>query len=351
MLFSEYTVKGNKIKNRIVMPPMVTFNLAREDGYVDEKHISYYEKRAKKEIGTIIVEASAIDGDQMPFYQIGLWDDKFIPGLTKLAKVINDNGAFSVIQIHNAGVRAAGKLTKSPYGASPHADYEGSREATKEEIEKIKKDFVSACVRAKKAGFKAIELHGAHGYLLCQFTDSRYNKREDEYGGSLTNRFRLPVEIIKLVREAVGEDYPIYYRYGACVPTIEEGIEGAKMLVEAGVDVLDISYADREDVKKPTDNPDYNYSVYSAKLIKEAVDVPVICVNMISTPERATYLLENGYADFTAIGRELLADYQWAYKAKNGLEINYCNHCKPKCNLNRGNYKCPNLIKAGDTLH
>ena len=351
MLFDGYEIKGNKIKNRIVMPPMVTFMLAKEDGYVTDKHITYYEKRAKSEVGTIIVEAAATDKAQRPFYQLGIWDDKFVEGLSKIAKVINDNDCFSVIQLHNPGVRAAGKLSEHPYGAGAHPDYEGSREVKKEELPKVKEYFVNAAVRAKKAGFKAVELHGAHGYLLCEFTAPNYNKRTDEYGGSLENRFRFPIEVIKAVREAIGEDMPIYYRYGPCVPDIKSGIEGAKMLIDAGVDVLDISYANKEDVTLETDNPDFNYSVYSAKLIKEAVDVPVIAVNMISTPKRAEYLLRNDYADFTAIGRELIADYQWAYKAKNDIPINYCYHCKPKCHMNRGDYKCPNLIKADETLY
>ncbi|WP_294467859.1 NADH:flavin oxidoreductase [uncultured Anaerofustis sp.] len=348
MLFDSFTLKGNLIRNRIVMSPMVTYSLVREDGFIEDKHISYYEKRAKNEVGTIIVEASGIDGNQKAWNQIGVWDDKFIPGLKKLAGAINDNGAFSVIQLHNAGIKA--KIEECPYGPSPLDGY--GREMSKEDIEKSIKDFVNAAVRAKKAGFKAVELHGAHGYLLCEFTLRKYNKRNDEYGfENLEDRYRFPIEVTKAVRKAVGDDYPIYYRMGVNMEDIDDVIKGADMLVNAGVDVLNISSAFDASTSLEDKEHEFNSVTTSAKIIKENVNVPVICVNRISTPKRAEKLLKEGYGDFTAIGRELLSDYQWAYKAKNGIPINYCYHCKPKCRLNGGDNKCPNLIKTGDTLY
>lgn len=348
MLFDSFTLKGNLIRNRIVMSPMVTYSLVREDGFIEDKHISYYEKRAKNEVGTIIVEASGIDGNQKAWNQIGVWDDKFIPGLKKLSGAINDNGAFSVIQLHNAGIKA--KIEECPYGPSPLDGY--GREMSKEDIEKSIKDFVNAAVRAKKAGFKAVELHGAHGYLLCEFTLRKYNKRNDEYGfENLEDRYRFPIEVTKAVRKAVGDDYPIYYRMGVNMEDIDDVIKGADMLVNAGVDVLNISSAFDASTSLEDKEHEFNSVTTSAKIVKENVDVPVICVNRISTPKRAEKLLRECYGDFTAIGRELLSDYQWAYKAKNDIPINYCYHCKPKCRLNGGDNKCPNLIKSGDTLY
>ncbi|WP_290772546.1 NADH:flavin oxidoreductase [Anaerofustis sp.] len=348
LLFDSFLLKGNLIKNRVVMPPMVTYSLVREDGFLDEKHISYYEKRAKKEIGTIIVEASGIDERQKAWNQIGIWDDKFIPGLSKLAKAINDNGAFSVIQIHNAGLKA--KMSPCPYG--PSKLDENTKEMTREDIQNSVKDYTNAAIRAKKAGFKGVEIHGAHGYLLCEFTLEKYNKRTDEYGfKKVEDRYRFPIQVVKSVREALGEDFPIYYRLGVNMEDIEEVKEGAKMLIDAGVDVLDISSAFDASTSLEDKENEFNEVVRSAKIIKECVDVPVIAVNRISTKERAEKLLVNGYCDFTAIGRELLSDYQWAYKAKNDIPINYCYHCKPKCRLNGGDNKCPNLIKSGDSLY
>lgn len=348
MLFDSYTLKGNIIKNRIVMPPMVTYSLVREDGFLDEKHIHYYEKRAKNEIGTIIVEASGIDGNQKAWNQIGIWDDKFITGLSKLAGVINSNGAFSVIQLHNAGLKA--KLSEYPYGPSVIDGY--GREMTKEDIKKSIEDFKNAAIRAKKAGFKAVEIHGAHGYLLCEFTLKKYNKRNDEYGfNSIEDRYRFPIEVVKSVRGAVGDDYPIYYRLGVNMEDIEDVKKGAIMLVDAGVDVLDISSAFDASSSLDDKEHEFNEVVTSAKKIKESVNVPVIAVNRISTPKRAEKLLNMGYCDFTAIGRELLSDYRWAYKAKNNIPINYCYHCKPKCRLNGVDNRCPNLIKNNETLY
>jgi len=348
MLFDSFTLKGHVIKNRVVMAPMVTYSLVREDGYIDDKHIAYYEKRAKNEVGTIIVEASGIDGNQKAWNQIGLWDDKFIPGLSKLADAINKNGAFSVIQIHNAGIKA--RMSECPYGPS---EIEGiGRAMTKEDIKKSVSDYVNAALRAKKAGFKAVELHGAHGYLLCEFTLDKYNKRDDEYGfDNIENRYRFPIEVVRAVRDAVGDDYPIYYRMGVNMEDIDDVLIGANMLIKEGVDVLDISSAFDASTSLEDKENEFNIVTESARIVKENVDIPVICVNRISTPKRAEKLLNKGYADFTAIGRELLSDYQWAYKAKNNLDINYCYHCKPKCRLNGGDNKCPNLIKTGDTLY
>lgn len=348
MLFDSYLLKGNLIKNRVVMPPMVTFSLVREDGFIDEKHISYYEKRAKKEVGTIIVEASGVDGSQKAWNQIGVWDDKFIDDLSKLAAALNSNGAFSVIQLHNAGLKA--KLSECPYGPSVIDGF--GREMTKEDIEKSIDDFKNAALRAKKAGFKAVEIHGAHGYLLCEFTLKKYNKRNDEYGfDNIEDRYRFPLEVVRAVREAVGEDYPIYYRLGVNMDDIEDVKKGAKMLEMAGVDVLDISSAFDASTSLEDKEHEFNEVVTSAKIIKENVNLPVIAVNRISTPDRAEKLLKEGYCDFTAIGRELLSDYRWAYKAKNNIPINYCYHCKPKCKLNGGDNKCPNLIKNNETLY
>lgn len=348
MLFDSFVLKGNVIKNRIVMPPMVTFSLVREDGFIEEKHIRYYAKRAKNEVGTIIVEASGVDGNQKAWNQIGVWDDKFIPGLTQLAKGINENGAFSVIQLHNAGLKA--KMSECPYGPSEIDGY--GREMTKEEIHNSIDDFVKAALRAKKAGFKAVEIHGAHGYLLCEFTLQKYNKRTDEYGfDNVLDRYRFPCEVVKAVRNALGDDYPIYYRLGVNMEDIKDVIKGANMIVDAGVDVLDISSAFDASSNLEDKENEFNEVVRSAKIIRENVDVPVIAVNRISTPDRAKKLLREGYCDFTAIGRELLSDYAWAYKAKNNIPINYCYHCKPKCRLNGGDNKCPNLIKTGETLY
>ena len=123
------------------------------------------------------------------------------------------------------------------------------------------------------------------------------------------------------------------------------------MLTNAGVDVLNISSAFDASTSLEDKEHEFNSVTSSAKIIKENVNIPVICVNRISTPERAEKLLKEGYGDFTAIGRELLSDYRWAYKAKNDIPINYCYHCKPKCRLNGGDNKCPNLIKTVDTLY
>lgn len=334
-LFSPITIKGKQIRNRIVMPPMVLFGKAAQDGFVTERHIKHYEERARGGTGLIIVEATCVqeDGKLSPD-QLGIWSDKHIEGLNKIAEACHKHGATVLIQLHHAGLKTHPKVSAVPSTPWKPNGKEGQFHVLSEDdINIILNNFIEAARRAKKAGFDGVELHGAHGYLLNQFVSPVVNQREDKYGGSLKNRMHLSMDIIKLIQEELGREFIVGYRMGANDPTLEDSIKIAKLLEESGVDILHISTGISSENWTSPDVPKsfpLNWIVFSGTQIKKHVSVPVIVVNGIRTPVQASWLVENKLADFVAVGRGMLADPFWAEKAVAKSEVKPCLECS-KC--------------------
>ena len=189
---------------------------------------------------------------------------------------------------------------------------------TEAEIHSLIEDYCAAARRAKEAGYDGVEIHSAHAYLLNQFYSPLTNHREDAYGGSLENRLRLHIEIVRAVRETVGSEYPIALRLGACDHCeggngISEAVEAARLLEAAGVDVLDISGGMCRFTLEGHDEPGY-FGEESAA-IKAAVSIPVIVAGGVKTMDQAEDLLEKDVADLVGVGRALLQDPLWAVKA------------------------------------
>ncbi|AEM78955.1 FAD-dependent oxidoreductase [Thermoanaerobacter wiegelii] len=345
-LFSEGRIGNLVIRNRIVMPPMAT-NLANEDGSVSQRLIDYYVARARGGVGLIILENVQVDYPQGKNVacQLRLDDDKYMAGFFELAEAVHSYGAKIFMQIHHAGRQTTPGITEGlqPVAPSPvPCSFLGTqpRELTINEIEEIIQKFVDAAVRAKGAMFDGIELHGAHGYLIGQFMSPRTNRRVDKYGGSFERRMRFPLEIIRRIKEAVGEDYPISFRFSADEfveggNTLEEGKQIAKMLEEAGVHVLHVSagiYESMPTLLEPS-RFEQGWRVYLAEEIKKVVNIPVITVGVIREPEFAEKIIAEGRADFVAVGRGLIADPEWPKKAKEGRqnEIRKCISCNIGC--------------------
>jgi len=342
-IFSPITVKGFQIKNRIVMPPMVCFGGTDKSGQVTQKHIDHYEKRAKGGTGLIILEATCINiNGRLHETQLGIWCDEQIEGLSKIAKVCHNYGATALVQIHHAGFKTPKNVCGDIVAPSNYSDENlSARELTIDEIHEIQTEFVDAALRAKAAGFDGIELHGCHNYLINQFASPLINKRTDEYGGTLVNRMRFGTEIIEKIKNVVGEHFIIGYRVGGNEPTLENGIEIAKMLEMAGVDILNVS-SGISDGNNPHPSMDFQFSwiAYMGTVIKKHVNIPVIAVNGIRNPKQASYLVENNLVDFAAIGRGLLADPEWVNKAKKEYEVNSCMDCT-RCSWFTDGTKCP----------
>ena len=350
MMFTEGRIGNLKVPNRLVMAPVDT-NFADYEGKVSEKMLAYYGMRAGGGIGMIIVENSQVEGPRgkNTIRQLCVSDDRFIPGLKRLAFAIHKHQVPAVLQLHHAGRQTTREITGGlqPVAPSPIPCKnlkEKPRALTIEEIEQIEDRFAKAAVRAKTAGFDGVEIHGAHGYLIGQFMSPYTNRRTDIYGGSFEGRMRFPLRIIEKVRAAVGDDYPILFRLSADEfvkggITLEESRKIAKRLEEAGVDALDVSAGIYESLFTILEPMTYEegWRVYLARELKKMVSIPVITVGNIRYPQTVEEILSRGDADFVAMGRALIADPEWPKKAREGREeeIRYCISCNEGCLGNR----------------
>jgi len=214
-LLQPIKVKNMVVKNRTVMPGMGTL-FGNFDNTVSDRMKGYIEARAKGGTGLIMVEYTTVNpGGRAAVMQLGIWDDRFIKGLKELTDIAHTYGAKIGIQLHHAGRgTTTAKCGRQPVAPSAVVGASGEipRELTVGEIEDLIDDFARAAVRAKKAGFDCVEIHGAHGYLISQFMSPVSNLRVDEYGGSFEGRLKFPVEVIKSVRKAVNENYPVFFR-------------------------------------------------------------------------------------------------------------------------------------------
>lgn len=314
-------IKNVKLNNRIAMPPMASEKT--EDGHITPAHHHYYRKRTKGgHIGLVVTEHMYIcpEGQATPG-QIYIGDDSCIEGLRSLTDAIHESGAKCFAQINHAGYKAPEKLIgMQPVSASAmefrlkSGERVTPAELSKEEIKRIAACFAAAALRAKEARYDGVEIHAAHGYLLCQFYSPLSNRRTDEYGGSLENRVRLHLEVIAAVRAAVGGDYPVAIRMGGCDymeggSSIEDCVEACKMFEKAGIDLIDLSGG------HCGFQPEGREGVLfedMAKAVKAEVAVPVILTGGIVDGETAERLLQENACDIVGIGRALLKDPSWA---------------------------------------
>jgi 2,4-dienoyl-CoA reductase-like NADH-dependent reductase (Old Yellow Enzyme family)/thioredoxin reductase len=341
------------IKNRIMLPAMFT-RLATADGVVTQKLMDYYAERARGSMGVIVVEFSdGVKGGRGRWDEIGLNDERFVPGLKELSQAIKSNGAAAFIQICHAGRQKVPELTDIQLVAPSRLVHSHSecgkyyhrmpKALTVPEIKQIEEGFAEAADRARRAGFDGIELHGAHGYLLCDFVSPYVNRRTDEYGGPLENRARFPLEIIRKIRAKIGPGLVIGYKMNGddFIPkglSPDEAMRFARMLEEAGVDYITVSAAMEPRVDffiQPTYIAGGSL-VYLAGRIKSSVKVPVVAVGSLNV-ELAEKALREGQADLVALGRASLADPDIAAKLSSGRteDIRPCI---------RGNEDCMNMI-------
>jgi NADPH2 dehydrogenase len=292
------------------------------EGAITNRLINFYVRRSSY-LGLPIVEHSYVSptGKIGP-KQLGIHDDSSISGFEKLAHGLHEVGAPAVVQIsHAGGVTNKKVIGAEPAGPSPR---EKTRMLEVSEICGIADEFALAAERAVKAGFDGVELHGAHGYLLNQFFSPLFNRREDEFGGSLENRMRFPLLVVEKVRERLNGRL-LLYRLGSddLAPSgthIEDSVAFAKKLERSGVDILDVSGGMCGSEPKQLRQVK-GYFVPQASEIKKAVNVPVIGVGGITEAEYADKLVSEGKVDLVAVGRSCWSDSQWAEKAIETLKI------------------------------
>lgn len=308
-LFTPLKIKELTLKNRVVLPPLVRFSMVEKDGFVTEGLLEWYKDIAEGEVGMIIVEASCIcENGKLRDNQIGIWDDKFIEGLKKIADIGKKYSVPTIIQIHHAGYK------------------EDIATVPVEILDELMEKFVKAFRRAKEAGFDGIEIHGAHTYLISQLNSRIWNLRDDKYGGSFEKRMYFSEELIRRTKDLFDDKFILGYRMGGNEPDLKDGIEIAKYLQKIGVDVLHVSSGVPNPERKSPVKIDYpeefplDWVVYMGTEIKKHVTIPVIGVKNIKLEEQASWLVENEFLDLVAIGRGMIARPNWVKHAKKEYE-------------------------------
>ena len=305
------------------MAPMCMYSSHNQDGQVEDWHKTHYTSRAVGQVGLIIVEATAVQAQgRISSEDLGIWSDDHVEGLTEAVRLMKQHGARTGIQLAHAGRKATVDGTiHAPSPIAFNEDYKTPAEMTVEDIKETVEAFKQGAIRSKQAGFDVIEIHGAHGYLLNEFMTPLCNKRQDEYGGSVENRYRITGEVIDAIR-SVWEG-PLFVRISA--EDYKEGgmdpvqyVEMARWMKEQGVDLIDVSSGG---VVPAAIHPFPGYQVPYADTIREQAKIATGAVGLITSALQAEEILQNDRADIVLLARELLRDPYWPYTAAKELGV------------------------------
>ena len=375
-LLSPCRIGNLEISNRIVMPPMGT-RLANDDGTVSDETVAYLKRRAKSGAGLIITEIVEVHplGVSAPKC-LGVWDDRFIPGLKRLADAVHQVGPKVAMQLHHCG-RESYEQTLKKTAVAPSAipsyvfGFLGApREMSLDDIRETITSFGQAARRAKEAGFDMVELHGAHGYLLMQFLSAHSNQRTDEYGGDFKKRSRFVVECVEETRKQVGPDYPISIRISGEEQikngyTIEDMASIMPQLVKAGANMIHVSFGTHGNAKVLIDDTptavapiEYapGFKSYLARRVKDVTNMPVVAVGRFTDPAVMDEVIARGDADLVAVGRQHLADPDFLKNYLEGhsedtLECLACNQgCIDRVSLEAKSIRCAINPETGQEL-
>jgi len=341
-LASPIQIRNRLVKNRIVLPPLVICGL-HPDGRVNDEVVSHYGRFAQGGCGIIIQEATCVSANgKLAGPQLGLWQDSQIDESRRIVERCLPYEPLLLVQIHYASKQGE-PAHVTQVGPSPYVNQDGvHRELTIGEVDQIRDDFVAAAIRAEKAGYHGIELHGAHGYLLCAFMNPKLNQRSDRYGDTM----QLVGEIIRGIRQSTGQNFIAAIRVGADNPDISVGLAHCRDLESMGVDLLNISsgMGQENPLPVPEDFP-FSELAWRGCEVKRHTTVPVIAVGDLNDPALAARLVGEGYADFAAVGRGMLVDPEWANKALTGRSVNPCLDCRA-CVWFRHYQRCPGRKQA-----
>ncbi len=334
-LFESTSINSLTLKNRFVRSATWE-GMATAEGECTGQLTEYMRQLAAGDVGLIISGHShVLPVGQASFRQLGVYDDSLVPGLRNMTDAVHEAGGVIVMQIAHAGVHARTDLTgMEAAGPSPFAGADNtlSRQMSREEIAETVRAFGAAASRAKEAGFDGVQIHSAHGYLLSQFLSPYYNKREDEYGGSLENRSRMLMEVYDAVRGAVGKDFPVMIKINSedFVEgegfTVDEMLQVSRMLQEAGIDAIEMSGGTQNSgrklspvraVKIKTEDDEVFYKD-AAKRFQQEIPVPLILVGGIRSFSTAERLVREGTADYIALSRPLIREPHLVKRWKSG---------------------------------
>ncbi|BCS94738.1 hypothetical protein DSLASN_03700 [Desulfoluna limicola] len=341
-LFSPISINTLTLKNRIAYPSLGL--LYSWDRKLNDRYLNYFTEIARGGAGVVTVGPVGIDFLGSGLAVLGLDTDEAIPDFRRVTEAIRAEGASPWIQLFHAGAYSHPILLNGETPMAPSAIYSNyskstPREMTTEDIQGVQKAFADTAERAVEAGFDGVEIIGSAGYLITQFLSPKTNQRDDDYGGSLTNRLRFPTEVIKACRKAIGETVPLSIRMAGndFVPESNTDAETpviAKAYEKSGVNLINVTGGWHESrvPQLPMDLPRTGYA-YLAANIRKATSIPVMASNRITTPMDAERLLNDGYCDMVNLGRVLIADPFWPTKAKAGRidEIRPCVACSQGC--------------------
>ncbi len=342
LLFTPIKVGKMELKNRIVMPAM--HYLSSWEGLVLPHHTDYFVERARGGAALIIIGGCTIDETSGALNMLSVRHDKFIPGLSALAKAVQAQGAKIAAQLYHAGryshsILMGGKQSVSSSPIRSRFTGETPRELSIPEIKRVQKNYALAAVRLKQAGFDAVEVIASAGYLISQFLSPLVNRRKDEYGGDFASRMRFGLEVAREIRREVGSDFPIIFRV-AGNEFMEGGLANREAqifsgeLEKAGVSMINVTGGWHETrIPQITMGLPRGGFVYLAQGIKQTVSIPVMACNRINDPLLADQILRDGQADLIGFARGLIADPELPNKAQQGRydEINYCIACNQGC--------------------
>ncbi|HEY6874599.1 MAG TPA: NADH:flavin oxidoreductase [Geobacteraceae bacterium] len=346
-LFRETEIKGVGLANRFVYS--ATWDgVADDGGFCTQRNIDMLVQRARGGVGLLITGMAfvTLEGRAAP-WQLAIYDDRFVPGLTEMAKAVHEAHGKVFLQLAHAGCRAPTALTGTePSGPSANGSdlFPHCREMTLAEIDKVVAAFGEAAARGKRAGFDGVQLHAAHGYLLSQFLSPFFNQRTDRYGGNLENRARLLLEVVQAVRKEVGEGYPLLVKINSedfleNGFTADESLEVCAMLEKSGVDAIEMSGGTvyesgkyscmRTGVAKSPETESY-YREAAARY-KQRIGLPLLLVGGIRSLEAAGSIVRDGIADFISLCRPLIREPDLTGRWKAGdmrpSECISCNGC------------------------
>lgn len=338
-LFSPLRINRAVFKNRIMMTPLY-LGYANPDGTVSSLLLDHYREMAASGAAAIVVEHTGVDPSGLGSpYMLRIDDARFIPGLSNLARAIQAEGALAFLQLNHTG-----RYAYTPERLAPSPVKTGDvvpQEMTQKDIEQVVRAFAAGAGRAREAGFDGVEIHGGTGYLIVQFLSPRTNHRTDQYGGTLQNRMRFPLEVVDAVLKEAGQDYPVGYRFLAdeWLPDglhPEETAVYARELGNRRVAYLSVMAGTYDAFVLPEYQQREKEEAYMARFaseIKKAVSgTPVVTAGRIQSPETAERILQEGAADLIGLARVLLADPLWPQKAQ-GIVPGPIVACEPACSL------------------
>jgi len=337
-LFSQLSLRSLTLSNRIVVSPMCEYS--SEDGFANDWHFVHLGSRAIGGASLVLTEAAAVSPEgRITPHDLGLWKKEHIVELKRITDFLHQHGAYAGVQLAHAGRKASmavpwetertvpptegGWQVVAPSAIRFSETYPEPVALDRAGMDKVVKDFAAATKRAVEAGFDVVEVHAAHGYLLHEFLSPLSNKRTDEYGGSLENRVRFPLEVTRAVRAVWPEHLPVFVRISATDWTeggwdVEQAVTFSKLLKAEGIDLMDISSGGN--VAKAEIPVGPGYQVGLAEKIHREAGIATGSVGMIMEPAQADQIIRSGQADVVLLARELLRDPYWPMRAAGELK-------------------------------